>query len=420
MRYAINGLLSLTCDGNPILGESEVRGLWTAAAVWIKEGPGVGRAVAEWMTHGHSEIDIHHSDIARFHDHQMRREHTRLRTTEAFIKTYGIIHPSEQYESDREQRLSPMYESQKKLGAFFYETAGWERPHWYESNANLLEEYGDAVMPREHEWDSRWWSPIINAEHLRMREAAGVIDLTAFCMFDIVGPGALESVQRTCVAAVRRRRRQGHLHAGPRPEGRLPVRPDRDAARGRPLPGRHRRRARHGRPQVVRRPARGRRRDDADRPDERDLDDRPVGPARPRHPVVADVRGRVGRGLRVPHLPRDRGQGHHRARVPHLLRRRAGLGAVRADGVGRRALGEPARGGRPARRRTGRDRRLRHHRPDREGLPRVRVRARRRAQHRRGRHAAAEGEGGRLRRQGGLPAPARGAGDQGRRRCCAR
>ena len=200
MRYAINGLLSLTCDGSPILGESEIKGLWTAAAVWFKEGPGVGRAVAEWMTHGQPEIDVNASDIARFHQHQKRREHTRLRTTESFIKTYGIIHPFEQYESDRPQRLSPMYESEKKLGAFFYETAGWERPHWYESNANLLEQYGDAVMPREHEWDSRWWSPIINAEHLRMREAAGVIDLTAFCIFDIQGPGALASVQRTCVA----------------------------------------------------------------------------------------------------------------------------------------------------------------------------------------------------------------------------
>jgi len=200
MRYAINGLLSLTCDGAPILGESHVKGLWTAAAVWIKEGPGVGRAVAEWMTNGYSEIDIHHSDIARFHPHQMRREHTRLRTTESFIKTYGIIHPAEQYESDREQRLAPMHDSQKKLGAFFFETAGWERPHWYESNAGLLEEYGDAVMPRAHEWDSRWWSPIINAEHLRMREAAGVIDLTAFSIFDITGPGALDTVQGTCVA----------------------------------------------------------------------------------------------------------------------------------------------------------------------------------------------------------------------------
>jgi glycine cleavage system aminomethyltransferase T/glycine/D-amino acid oxidase-like deaminating enzyme len=200
IRYAINGLLSLTCDGAPILGESHVKGLWTAAAVWIKEGPGVGRAVAEWMTHGYSEIDLAHTDIARFHEHQKRREHTRLRTTESFIKTYGIVHPAEQYESDRDQRKSPMHESQQKLGAFFFETAGWERPHWYESNAPLLEQYGDAVLPREHEWDSRWWSPIINAEHLRMREAAGVIDLTAFQLFDIEGPGALDSVQQTCVA----------------------------------------------------------------------------------------------------------------------------------------------------------------------------------------------------------------------------
>ena len=55
-------------------------------------------------------------------------------------------------------------------------------------------------MPREHEWDSRWWSPIINAEHLRMREAAGVVDLSAFQILDIDGPGALDTVQRTCVA----------------------------------------------------------------------------------------------------------------------------------------------------------------------------------------------------------------------------
>lgn len=200
VRYAINGLLSLTADGAPILGESTVRGLWTAAAVWIKEGPGVGRAVAEWMTYGHSEIDVSTADIARFHPHQWRREHTRLRTTESFIKTYGIVHPSEQYESDRDQRLAPMYDSEQKLGAVFFQAAGWERPQWYESNAALVEEYGDAVMPREHEWDSRWWSPIINAEHLRMREAAGVVDLTAFQIFDITGPGALETVQRTCIA----------------------------------------------------------------------------------------------------------------------------------------------------------------------------------------------------------------------------
>jgi len=200
IRYAINGLLSLTADGMPILGESEVAGLWVAAAIWIKEGPGTGRAVAEWMVRGWSDIDVSHSDIARFYPHQGERAHVQARADESFNKTYGIVHPAEQYASDRGKRTTPIYAAQEKLGAVFYETVGWERPWWYESNAGLVEEYGDAVMPREHEWDSRWWSPIINAEHLRMREAAGVIDLSAFCLFDIEGPGALASVQQTCVA----------------------------------------------------------------------------------------------------------------------------------------------------------------------------------------------------------------------------
>ncbi|HYO41044.1 MAG TPA: FAD-dependent oxidoreductase [Nocardioidaceae bacterium] len=201
IRYAINGLLSLTPDGAPILGETpEVKGLWSAAAVWIKEGPGVGRAVAEWMTDGLPEIDLSHSDIARFYPHQRTREHIRARTGEAFIKTYGIVHPGEQYESDRNQRLAPRHASQVELGARFFEAAGWERPFWYESNAPLLEEYGDAVMPREHEWDARWWSPIINAEHLAMRQRAGIIDLSAFAIFDVVGPAAMDAVQGICVS----------------------------------------------------------------------------------------------------------------------------------------------------------------------------------------------------------------------------
>lgn len=201
IRYAINGLLSLTPDGYPILGETpEVKGLWSAAAVWIKEGPGTARAVAEWMTHGNPEIDLGHSDIARFYPHQKTRGHVKARTGESFIKTYGIVHPSEQYTSARNVRLAPMHESQKALGAVFYETAGWERPHWYESNAGLVEKFGEACMPRAHEWDARWWSPIINAEHLQMRETAALVDLSAFAMFDIVGPKALETVQHVIVA----------------------------------------------------------------------------------------------------------------------------------------------------------------------------------------------------------------------------
>src|SRR6476619_2352739 len=194
IKYAINGLLSLTPDGLPLLGETpEVKGLWSAAAVWVKEGPGVGKSVAEWMAHGESEIDLQSSDIARFYDCQKTREHIRARSAEGFNKTYGIVHPAEQWESNRGVRVSPFYEREKERGARFFEAAAWERPHWYESNAPLVEEYG--VQPREHEWDARWWSPIVNAEHLAMRERAAMFDLTAFCVFDVVGAGALDCVQ---------------------------------------------------------------------------------------------------------------------------------------------------------------------------------------------------------------------------------
>ena len=63
-----------------------------------------------------------------------------------------------------------MHARERELGAVFYEAAGWERPQWYEANAPLVEQYG--VAGREAEWDARWWSPIINAEHLAMRERA--------------------------------------------------------------------------------------------------------------------------------------------------------------------------------------------------------------------------------------------------------
>jgi len=201
IRYAINGLISMTPDGHPALGETpEVPGLWSVAASWIKEGPGIGRAVAEWMSGAVPEIDIHEADISRFYSHQRTTALVTERAREGFNKMYGIVHPAEQWESQRGLRLSPVYQRAAELGAVFIETAGWERPNWYASNENLLERYAGRLMARTAEWEARWWSPIINAEHLAMRDACGLVDLTAFAVFEITGPGALDAVQAVAVA----------------------------------------------------------------------------------------------------------------------------------------------------------------------------------------------------------------------------
>jgi glycine cleavage system aminomethyltransferase T/glycine/D-amino acid oxidase-like deaminating enzyme len=201
IRYAINGLISMTPDGHPLLGETpEVKGLWSAAASWIKEGPGCGRVIAEWMSGQVPTVDVHEADIARFYPCQRTSAHVQARAREGFNKMYGIVHPAEQWESGRPVRVSPVYQRERDLGAVFYETAGWERPHWYACNEVLLDRYAGRLMPREAEWEARWWSPVINAEHLAMRDGCGLVDLSAFAVFDITGPAALTAVQSLTVA----------------------------------------------------------------------------------------------------------------------------------------------------------------------------------------------------------------------------
>ncbi|MDE2978321.1 MAG: FAD-dependent oxidoreductase [Acidobacteriota bacterium] len=199
MRYSVNGLLSLTPDAQQILGETaEVEKLWSAAAVWIKEGPGSARLIAEWITHGYPRLcDPHGSDVSRFYPHEKTERHVRRRCREHFNKTYGIVHPREQWESERGVRRAAFHDRTAALGAEFHEARGWERPQWYASNEDLVARYG--VADRLHEWDRRWWSPIVDAEHLHLREKAGIVDLSAFQVFDVSGPGVVPYLERLAV-----------------------------------------------------------------------------------------------------------------------------------------------------------------------------------------------------------------------------
>src|SRR5699024_3329878 len=110
--------------------------------------------------------------------------------------------PREQWLSDRPLRTSPFHARTEALGAEFFEAAGWERPQWYESNAHLLEELREQLPEREAEWDRRWWSPPIAAEHLALRGGVALIDLGACAIFDVRGAGALELLERLAMARI--------------------------------------------------------------------------------------------------------------------------------------------------------------------------------------------------------------------------
>ncbi|RCK32752.1 dehydrogenase [Thalassospira xiamenensis] len=202
--HSFNGLLQTSADGGPSMGESQkLRGLWYAVGIWIKDGPGMGKLIADWMTHGRTHVDHHAIDFARFNEFQLDEKYIYDRCWETAKKIYNPpVHPREPFSKARGIRRSPFYEREVELGGYFMELGGWERAHGYAANEHLLEKYADRVPVRENEWDTRHFWRVSNAEQLAMSDDCGIINLSHFHMTDIEGPDHVELMEWLCAAKV--------------------------------------------------------------------------------------------------------------------------------------------------------------------------------------------------------------------------
>jgi glycine cleavage system T protein len=196
IRHLYNGPEGFTPDGEFLLGPTEVKGFWVAAAFCahgLAGAGGIGKVMAEWIIDGAPEWDIWRLDLRRFGPNYASRHYQVERTVETYAKYYDIHYPHEERESARPLRLSPAYHRLKALGAHFGEKSGWERPNWFIPHEELANHgYEPAGWSRHH------WSPAIGHEHLGTRERAGLFDETSFNKLEVRGPGALGFLQRLC------------------------------------------------------------------------------------------------------------------------------------------------------------------------------------------------------------------------------
>jgi glycine cleavage system aminomethyltransferase T/glycine/D-amino acid oxidase-like deaminating enzyme len=202
--HSFNGLLQTTTDGGPSIGESQkVRGLWYAVGIWVKDAPGMGKLVADWMTDGRTAIDHARIDYARFNPFALTETFIEERCTDTARKIYNPpVHPREPFAGGRGIRRSPFWEREKELGGYFMELGGWERAHGYAANEHLLEKYGDRIPVRENEWDSRHFWRVSNAEQLAMSEDCGIVNLSHFHITDIEGPNHVALMEWLCAARI--------------------------------------------------------------------------------------------------------------------------------------------------------------------------------------------------------------------------
>ena len=190
VKQLLNGPESFTPDGNFILGEApELMNCFIGAgfnAFGIASGGGAGMALAEWVAKGEPPYDLWPVDIRRFGAVHRSVDWVRARTVEAYGKHYTIAWPSEEMQSVRLIRRSPLYAHLKAAGACFGEKLGWERPNWFA-------ESGEEPVDRYSYQRPGWWEAV-RREHLAARGRAVVIDQSSFAKFALKGPDAAKAL----------------------------------------------------------------------------------------------------------------------------------------------------------------------------------------------------------------------------------
>ncbi|KAK5720420.1 hypothetical protein LTR17_014977 [Elasticomyces elasticus] len=199
-----NGIFSFTPDGGPIVGQHPtLDGFYVAEAVWVTHSAGVAKAVAELLTTGRSETDLADCDLARFEEVQLAPAYVSETSQQNFVEVYDILHPMQPKASPRDLRLTPFHARQQELGAVFLESRAWERPQWFEVNAELLDDLPAQWHPVERDvWSARFHSPIVAVEAWKSRTAVAMYDMTPLKRLEVHGPGAGEMLQRLTTSDV--------------------------------------------------------------------------------------------------------------------------------------------------------------------------------------------------------------------------
>lgn len=193
IKQVVRGAITHTPDGEALLGPSGVPNFWMMAGVQvgIADGPGLGRELARWMVHGETELSVRAYDARRFGFVPVgdAARYGRIKGTEDYQYRHQTPLPGLERPELRPYRLTPLHERLVARGAVFTQVYGWERPKWHPGPAGLPVE--DIVAFRH-----TGWFPVVATECKAVRERVGILDLTAFAKFDVVGPDAAAVLDR--------------------------------------------------------------------------------------------------------------------------------------------------------------------------------------------------------------------------------
>ena len=180
----VHGAISHPPDGNPLIGPAPgARNYWCCCGtqIGIGWGPGLTRELARWMVHGAADISMRDYDPRRFGAYATKDWQV-IKAKEDYCLRHEIPFPHFNRLAGRPIKPSPLHEILKAKGAVHEEVFGFERPRWFARNGVAQHDHYSFRRNQVHD--------MIEAEVKAVREAVGIIDVTAFTKILVSGPGA--------------------------------------------------------------------------------------------------------------------------------------------------------------------------------------------------------------------------------------
>src|SRR5881398_2041954 len=188
---------AMTPDAGPLVGPVPgVRGLYMAAGLSLNGfggAGGIGRAIAEMVTGGETELDLYAYRPWRFGP--VHRDHVYVAelARETYKYYYFQRYPFDTDEWGRPRRTSALHTRTQDLGAVFGVKHGWERPDFFQPGRPWRRAGPDQ---RAFGFARPPWFDRLDEEHRAFREGVGIIDMSSFGKVEITGRGALAFLER--------------------------------------------------------------------------------------------------------------------------------------------------------------------------------------------------------------------------------
>jgi len=184
IQREVHGAISHPPDGNPLVGPAPgVQNYWCCCGtqIGIGWGPGLTRELARWMVHGAADISMREFDPRRFGPYA-NKEWQVTKAKEDYKLRHEIPFPHFNRLAGRPIKPSPLYDRLKEKGAVYEEVFGFERPRWFAR---------DGVAQHDHYGFRHTQSDdMVAAEVAAVRQAAGIMDISAFTKIEVSGAGA--------------------------------------------------------------------------------------------------------------------------------------------------------------------------------------------------------------------------------------